>query len=453
MLFLISLAIAIIFSCCCDKILKKHPVPCYITAAVLTAAVILISQLELVKDPFIRNSVLGIFSRGALGGAFWAVVMFAGALPNGSAPIKKLMPIRGELSIMAATITLSHIITYGMKYITSIINNRMGTGSAFTEFVVTCIISLVLVLIMVPLTIMSFKTIRKKIDPKKWKKIQRFAYLFYALIYAHIMVLFVPKANRGIEGYFFSIIVYTAVFAAYAAMRIRKAYIQKKKPEKTGVITAVCAVAAAAAVGCAALVSMKDKETASHTTSTTVSVQTTEAVTEAVTTAEDDEDPAVTTSDSKKKKSSSETTETTSADTSETTETTSEGEETTEAENEEGSAGEESAPEENNEPEQPQENTPEPEPSYIYKNGTFEGKAYGYDGDVGVTITIENDRITKIDAWSEESDLAYFDSAVGSVVNAIISSQSTSVDAVSGATYSSNAIMEAVAKALDSARN
>ena len=72
---------------------------------------------------------------------------------------------------------------------------------------------------------------------------------------------------------------------------------------------------------------------------------------------------------------------------------------------------------------------------------------------MGVTITIENDRITKIDAWSEESDLAYFDSAVGSVVNAIISSQSTSVDAVSGATYSSKAIMEAVAKALDSARN
>lgn len=453
MLFLISLAIAILFSCCCDKILKKHPVPFYITAAVLTVAVILISQLELVKDPFIRNNVLGIFSRGALGGAFWAVVMFAGALPNGSAPIKKLMPIRGELSIMAATITLSHIITYGMKYITSIINNRMGTGSAFTEFVVTCIISLALVLIMVPLTIMSFKAIRKKMDPKKWKKIQRFAYLFYALIYAHIMVLFVPKAHRGIEGYFFSILVYTAVFAAYAAMRIRKAYIQKKKPEKTGAITAVCAVAAAAAVGCAALVSMKDKETAPHTTSTTVSVQTTEAVTEAVTTAEDDENETVTTADSKKKKSASETTETTSTDTTETTETTSEGEETTEAENEEESAEEENAPEENNGPEQQQENSPEPEPSYVYKNGTFEGKAYSYDGDVGVTITIENDRITNIDAWSDESDLAYFDSAVSSVVNAIISSQNTSVDAVSGATYSSKAIMEAVAKALDSARN
>ena len=61
--------------------------------------------------------------------------------------------------------------------------------------------------------------------------------------------------------------------------------------------------------------------------------------------------------------------------------------------------------------------------------------------------------ITSVSARSEESDGWYFDSAQGAVISAILSTQSTDVDAVSGATYSSEAIMAAVKKALDSAKN
>ena len=239
MLFLIALIIALFIAFVLDKPLKKHPTLFYVTASVLTACSIIILQSGIdTSSHFVRDYVIGIFSRGALGAAFWAVVMWAGALPNGSAPIKKLMPIRGELSITAAILTFSHIITYGLQYISNFLKGRTGS-----DFVVTSIVCIIMVLIMVPLTVMSFKTIRKKMNAKTWKKIQRLAYIFYALIYIHIIVLFVPKAQKGREGYFLGVIVYSLVFIGYAVMRIRKAYIAKKKPENKTLPNVACACA------------------------------------------------------------------------------------------------------------------------------------------------------------------------------------------------------------------
>ena len=127
MLFLTAIIIALFVAFFLDKLLKKHPTAFYVTAALLTAVSIILLQSDIeISSRFVRDYIIGIFSRGALGGAFWAVVMWAGALSNGSAPIKKLMSIRGELSITAAIITLSHIITYGLQYISSFLNDRTG---------------------------------------------------------------------------------------------------------------------------------------------------------------------------------------------------------------------------------------------------------------------------------------------------------------------------------------
>lgn len=49
---------------------------------------------------------------------------------------------------------------------------------------------------------------------------------------------------------------------------------------------------------------------------------------------------------------------------------------------------------------------------------------------------------------SYEDDQQYFESAESTVINNIIKAQSLNVDGVSGATFSSNSIKEAVAKAL-----
>ena len=96
--------------------------------------------------------------------------------------------------------------------------------------------------------------------------------------------------------------------------------------------------------------------------------------------------------------------------------------------------------------------TEPPAPQRIYQDGTFTASAYGYDGNITVHVTILNDTITDITAETEESDDSYFFDAKSAVIPAIILSQAADVDACSGATYSSNGIMEAVRTALEQAK-
>ena len=85
-----------------------------------------------------------------------------------------------------------------------------------------------------------------------------------------------------------------------------------------------------------------------------------------------------------------------------------------------------------------------------YKDGKYSGSAAGFRGQVNVTVTVENGNITDITVDSHDDDREFFDKAEDKVIAAIIKSQDTEVDAVSGATFSSKGIMNAVANALDS---
>ncbi len=85
----------------------------------------------------------------------------------------------------------------------------------------------------------------------------------------------------------------------------------------------------------------------------------------------------------------------------------------------------------------------------LYNDGTYTGTGMGFRGaQTTVTVTVKNGSITDITTVSYGDDAPFYDRAFASITNNIISSQSASVDAVSGATYSSNGIMEAVANAL-----
>ena len=437
MLFIVSLIIALFTAFTLDKQLKKRPVVFYITAAVLTVASVVITQSDItVNNSFVRDYVLGMFSRGALGAAFWAVVMYAGALPNGSAPIKKLMPIRGELSITAAVLTLAHIITFGIRYISSLMNGRTGSGAAFRDFVVTCVLSLAMALIMLPLTVMSFKAVRRKMDAKTWKKIQRFAYLFYAMIYIHIMFLFVPKAQKGREGYFLGVLVYSAVFIGYAVLRLRKHCLSKKENTSKLIPNAVCAFAFVIPLCLSGAVSRNTNVRTKAVSAASGSAAETSANTQDTTGTTAASEPQTTSKPA-------ETTVTTSAKAEKATETATD--EATEPTSEAETAND-----------QPTEAEPEEtsQQNYRFKNGTFEGTGEGYDGKVHVTITIESDIITSISADADADDPDYFGDAVSKVLPQIKSSLSADgVDACSGATYSSNGIIEAARNALEQALN
>lgn len=86
--------------------------------------------------------------------------------------------------------------------------------------------------------------------------------------------------------------------------------------------------------------------------------------------------------------------------------------------------------------------------SGVYSDGVFKGSGEGFRGDIDVTVTVENGIISDITVDSYKDDKEFFQKAKSGVISAIIKSQSTDVDAVSGATFSSNGIIEAVKNAL-----
>lgn len=92
--------------------------------------------------------------------------------------------------------------------------------------------------------------------------------------------------------------------------------------------------------------------------------------------------------------------------------------------------------------------------SAAYVDGIYEGSGIGFrNGTTTVSVTIENGVISNVEVVSYEDDWQFFEMAYESVISNIVAQQDTSVDAVSGATYSSQGIMEAVADALSSATN
>ena len=88
-----------------------------------------------------------------------------------------------------------------------------------------------------------------------------------------------------------------------------------------------------------------------------------------------------------------------------------------------------------------------------YKDGTYQGSGTGFGGMITVQVTVSGGKITAVDILSASGETgSYFASAQG-VVSKVLSSQSPNVDAVSGATYSSNGISQAVQNALSQAGN
>lgn len=87
--------------------------------------------------------------------------------------------------------------------------------------------------------------------------------------------------------------------------------------------------------------------------------------------------------------------------------------------------------------------------SAIAPDGVYEGSGTGFRGAMTVQVTVSGGKITDVQLVSTNDDQKFLDRAVKPVVDQILSQQSAKVDAVSGATYSSNGIMEAVANALN----
>lgn len=89
-------------------------------------------------------------------------------------------------------------------------------------------------------------------------------------------------------------------------------------------------------------------------------------------------------------------------------------------------------------------------PKNGWEDGTYIGSAKGYGGTVSVKVTIKNGKIASIKATGKKETAEYWKRAQA-VKGRILKAQDPKVDAVSGATYSSNGIINAVIDALSKA--
>ena len=422
MIVILTLICSLAFFHFFGKALKKKP-------AVLYGICILLSLVSIFYPregglPFLDFFFKKIMQRGVLSGSLFIWVMLAPVLPKSFSGRKTIYLLRGEMAICASLITLAHNLAFGGKYFGALF---LGQGHISLMELHAAIVSCLMILLLIPLTVTSFQAVRRKMQGKTWKKLQNWSYLFYLLLYLHIFFIYQGALIRGKGDYFFTLMIYSFIFGFYGFLRIRQYRIQKESKEKKtfpllrigGILPIVCLFLSVFYSGGkyrAALEANVDKIRAQETIAESK---------ESADNAAENKGSVESIGNGEEKSNSSEKASEASGDKAST--------------NSSNASSDSQA-------------TDEDSISGAYKDGECFGKASAYNGNVEVKVTISGGKITAIDIVKTKDDEEYFFDAQKKVIPEILEKQSTDVDAVAGATTSSEGICHAVQKALEEAK-
>lgn len=219
---LVSIALTLLFALGGHAAIKKRPGLFYTLAVLIVVAEVLYYQFGLndTAPEWLTQYIVNLFKRGALSTAMFIVVMYLGVLDSKRPGVRRLMNIRGELSILACILTLGHNIIYGRRHFVALFTDP---GSMKPQALVAALLSIAMIAMMLPLMATSFRSVRRRMSAGGWKRLQRLAYAFFGLIYVHVMVLFVPKWEKK----YLDIAVYTVIFGLYLVLRVAKARTRK----------------------------------------------------------------------------------------------------------------------------------------------------------------------------------------------------------------------------------
>lgn len=218
-----GLLVSGIFFYLTSDLLKKHSLAFYVGFYAVILLMIGINALGYYQDLSpVGKFYIDLFQRGVISTSIFIIVMFIGVFTKHNKLSRTYFTIRGEMSIIACLMALTHNIIFGVVYFVNLFKNPSFMP---VQVKIAAIISLILICLMIPLFVTSFKCVRKKMKAKSWKKLQRLAYPFFILIYIHVMLLF----SMNVDKNKFSIIVYTLVYVSYVVLRLRKYIISKMK--------------------------------------------------------------------------------------------------------------------------------------------------------------------------------------------------------------------------------
>lgn len=185
MLLLLPLLL-ILLAIKCNSLIRTNNIIFYVIATILSALTFILYDY-----PF-----FSLIANGYVALSFILVIMYTGALPKGSYIKGKLQTVRKEYAVLSFIFILAHALLH--------IYNVL-TGIAFFE-----VFGFLTLLFMIPLLLSSFPSIRKKIRTSKWIQVHRLAYLVYALLFIHLLMV----------STFPHIILYTLLFSIYFFMKL-----------------------------------------------------------------------------------------------------------------------------------------------------------------------------------------------------------------------------------------
>ncbi len=214
MAFLIALVVSAVLAVLLAKLIKAAAWVFYVLALAASAvyAYCWFTGKLLVMPRFF---LIGMRSC-LIGAACMVVVMYVGALPDGWLR-RRLAPIRGELSIIGAFFCVGHMATFLTSYVS------FSGITAVGRVIPPLVAAFLLLVLLIVLTATSFNAVKRAMSAKVWKGVQRWAYVFYGVLFFHVLWFTVPRAFTGNAEHIISAIVYVAVFAVYVVMRALKA--------------------------------------------------------------------------------------------------------------------------------------------------------------------------------------------------------------------------------------
>ncbi|MDO4535832.1 MAG: sulfite oxidase heme-binding subunit YedZ [Clostridium perfringens] len=204
--------------------IKKYSRKIYSVAAIIAICSIIFnilyvySGLEMPRILFLGNQ---LFAKGFLSTGIFIIVMFTGAFSTRWFITKLLLRIRGELAIIASIFIIPHMFE-------SLLFSLVGIYSS-KSLLLIIIIGILAFIIVMFLCLISFKRIRNKMNGKRWKKLQRWSYVFYFLIYFHIMLAFL---FFGSKPKILDCLALTFIFLVYTLLRLLKYSSDKDKRER-----------------------------------------------------------------------------------------------------------------------------------------------------------------------------------------------------------------------------
>ena len=231
------------------KSIKKHPGIYYFLFAIPAILFVLrqlFSPMGVTFFDFPRGSVMSNILREYVHVSGFAyplliIIMYMGALPVRNRLVKRLMMIRKELSIISGFPILIHswvrlrLVPGSFDYFFGSSETvRNGAGAGFMN--AAYLLGIIMAILFLVLWVTSFDVVHKWLGALRWKSIQRWSYVLYAMLFIHSICLSVGRLlSGGHRGHgannsdmtlitVIAIVSTCLVFGSYLILRLRKAW-------------------------------------------------------------------------------------------------------------------------------------------------------------------------------------------------------------------------------------